>query len=323
MRSRLLPAIPALLLVACTAEPESDGDGQTGTDAGMTEADTGESGDGDGDGDGDGNGDGDGDGEDPTPQNLPTPTGACPTFESGYVPFSPASIDQRTVRLWVGEDPQPGGLLVIYWHAYTSGADEAAFTLSAPVIEAITAAGGVVAAPFAADDVGEFPWFVVNNSDRQDDMLLADEIVACAIEQVGVDPRRIHSSGMSAGGLQTTAFSMARSHYIASSASFSGGTFMQLPFEDASNKFSAMIIHGGDNDIFGGAVNFKTLSTAWFNQLRDNGNFAFMCDHGGGHTIPSGYGSSVANFFFAHPFGTQPSPYAEALPAEFPTDCSL
>ena len=46
-------------------------------------------------------------------------------------------------------------------------------------------------------------------------------------------------------------------------------------------------------------------------------------DHGGGHTVPSGYGASVANFFFAHPFGTEPSPYAEGLPADFPADCSL
>ena len=192
-----------------------------------------------------------------------------------------------------------------------------------PTVDAILASGGVIAAPYKADDVGEYPWFAVSNSPRQDDMLVGDEIVACAIEQLGIDPRRIHATGMSAGGLQTVAYSMARSRYIASSASFSGGEYVELPFEDPDNHFAAMIIHGGDNDLFGGFVNFKALSMVWYNQLIDNGNFAFVCDHGGGHTIPAGYGDDVANFFFAHPFGTEPSPYAEGLPENIPSACSL
>jgi hypothetical protein len=258
----------------------------------------------------------------PSPEDLPTSSGACPSFTSGNATFSPTTIAPRTVRLWAGDNPQPGGMLVIYWHAYGSNPAEAEYTLSTPVIDAILANGGVVAAPYPADDVGEFPWFVVNNSPRPDDMLVGDEIVACAIEQ-GVDPRRIHATGMSAGGLQTVAYTMARSRYIASVTSFSGGAYTNLPFEDPDNHFAAMIVHGGDNDIFGGVVNFKTLSLGWFNQLTDNGNFAFLCDHGGGHTVPSGYGPSVANFFFAHPFGTEPSSYVGGLPSDFPVDCSL
>src|SRR5690606_33172122 len=130
-------------------------------------------------------------------------------------------------------------------------------------------------------------------------------------------------TGMSAGGIQTTAFSMARSRYIASSASSSGGQFTEQPFEDPDNRFAATIIHGGDNHILGGFVNFKAPSASWHNQLIANGNFAFICDHGGGHTIPSGYGNDVINFFFTHPFGTEPSPYQAGLPAEFPGACSL
>ncbi len=318
MRSSLLALVPLACLLACTDDVATDdgsNEGESESVAG-TEAEAGETETGTGDGDGDEPGE-------PSPANLPTPTGACPELTSGNVTFYPADIDFRAVKLWVGDDPQPGGMLVIYWHAFMSAPDEAVFNLSQAVIEAITAAGGIVAAPYPASDVGTFPWFAVNGSDRRDDMLLADEIVACAIEQLGVDPRRIHVTGMSAGGLQTTAFSMARSRYVASAASFSGGAISEVPFEDPNNKFAAMIIHGGDNDIFGGTVNFKTLSTLWYNQLIGNGNFAFICDHGGGHTIPSGYGSSVVNFFFAHPFGTEPSPYAAGLPDSLPADCAL
>ena len=35
------------------------------------------------------------------------------------------------------------------------------------------------------------------------------------------------------------------------------------------------------------------------------------------------YGADVVNFFFAHPYGTQPSPYAAGLPEGLPSDCSL
>jgi hypothetical protein len=320
MRSRLA-LITVLSLGACVADPAVD-DAETGEDASSTAADTETSGDPETTGDGDGDETSDPP-PPPVPENLPTPTGACPSFTTGNVAFSPSATAERTVKLWVGDNPQPGGMLVIYWHAYGSDPIEAEYNLSGPVIDAILDQGGVVAAPYAADDVGEFPWFVVNNSPRPDDMLLGDEIVACALEQVGIDPRRIHSTGMSAGGLQTVAFTMARSRYMASVASFSGGAYTELPFEDPDNHFAAMIIHGGDNDLFGGVVNFKTLSVAWFNQLTDNGNFAFICDHGGGHTLPTGYGGSVANFFYAHPFGTEPSPYVGGLPTGFPADCGL
>ena len=323
MRS-LFPCLAVSLLLAACATP-STSDEETGEESSTDDP---------GDGDGDGpatdtdtapseNGDGDGDAELPAPPQLPTPSGNCPSFTTGNVQLTPDGQPTRTVKLWAPAEPKPGGLLLIYWHAYGSAPDEAAYTLSQPVIDAILAEGGVVAAPYSSDESGEFPWFVVNGSDRDDDMLVADEIVACAMEELGVDPRRLHSSGMSAGGLQTSAFAMARSSYLASVASFSGGVYTPLPFEDPDNPFAAMIIHGGDNDIFGGTVNFKMLSTIWFNQLVDNGNFAFMCDHGGGHTIPANYGADVANFFFAHPYGTTPSPYAAGLPAGIPSDCSL
>jgi predicted esterase len=312
--------VVSCLGLACSEPPPGAGD--TDDDESSTQADTETSENPETSGDGDG----DGDGEAPVPENLPAPSGTCPSFAAGDVTFSPSETLPRTVKLWVGDDPQPGGMLVIYWHAYGSIPNEAEYTLSSAVIGYILDSGGVVAAPYPADDIGEaggFPWFVVNNSPRPDDMLLGDEIVACAIEQVGIDPRRIHATGMSAGGLQTVAYTMARSHYIASVTSFSGGSYTTLPFEDPDNHFAAMIIHGGDNDIFGNLVHFDTLSVAWYNQLVANGNFAFICDHGGGHSIPSGYGPSVANFFFMHPFGTEPSPYAGGLPSGFPPDCSL
>ena len=328
MRLPYLCSSLALISLACATEPAADTSDSDSAAAGEAS---------EGDGDGDeptgetdtepSTGDGDGDSEPPpVPTQLPSAAGPCPQLSTGIHEYNPAGVETRSVRVWAGEpaaEGEPGGMLVFYWHGYGSAPDEAPYTLSQPVVDAITGAGGVVVAPISAPDSGEFPWFVVNASDRQDDMLLADEIVACALETHNIDPRRIHTTGMSAGGIQTSALAMARSRYIASAASFSGGVFAPLEFDDPDNKFAAMIIHGGDNDIFGGFVNFKNLSTIWFNQLVENGNFTFMCDHGGGHNVPPNYGADVVNFFFAHAYGTEPSPYAGELPSDLPSDCSL
>jgi hypothetical protein len=323
MDSRIIASSLVVCLLACTSDAEVD---DAVSDASTADATTDEIGDGDhpGDGDGDHPGDGDGDGDDETgPAELPTPTSACPTLTTGNVQLSPANIDPRTVKVWAPTQPSAGGALVIYWHAYTSNPDEALLGLSPTIIDEITAEGGVVVAPYPAADVGQFPWFAVNGSPRQDDMILADEIVACAVQELDIDPRRIHSVGMSAGGMQTSYFAMARSRYIASVSTYSGGVIGAPAFEDPSNRFAAMIFHGGDSDVFGGAVNFKTLSLAWLNQLHGNGNFAFVCDHGNGHTLPPSPGPSVWAFFQAHPFGTEPSPYQAGLPASLPSYCAL
>ena len=46
---------------------------------------------------------------------------------------------------------------------------------------------------------------------------------ACAMQEVGFDPRKIHSAGYSAGAMHTAYASFRRSSYLASVASYSGG----------------------------------------------------------------------------------------------------
>ena len=130
--------------------------------------------------------------------------------------------------------------------------------------------------------------------------------------------------GMSAGALQTTACSFLRSNYIASVATYSGGTpngfspTMQSP----QNKFAALIFDGGASDRVLG-VDFRAASAAYQARLKAAGHFAARCEHGRGHEIPLDAASSVATFFKAHRFGTSPSPYNNGLPAGFPSYCAL
>ncbi|MBP6631405.1 MAG: hypothetical protein KBG28_00495 [Kofleriaceae bacterium] len=253
---------------------------------------------------------------------VPTPTGTCPTLASGDVTFAPAGMAPRQVRLALDASAVGPGPLLLYWHATGSSTQEAAFALGADQAS-FTAAGGVVAAPTSDPTAGNFEWFIVNQSTRQDDFLLADEIVACLVAAGRVDARHLHSMGMSAGALQTTALSFVRSRYLASVATYSGGLppGVGVPGADSSNRFAAMIFDGGASDtVFG--VDFQAASAAYRANLDAAGHFTIGCDHGGGHSIPQDAAPSVLRFFADHAFATEPSPYAGGLPAGFPTYCA-
>lgn len=251
---------------------------------------------------------------------LPKSTGVCPPIQSGDVTFAPAGVPPRKVKLAL-EQPGKQGPLLLYWHATGSSPAEAAYSLGATQAT-WTSAGGIVAAPYADPTAGQFGWFIVNQSPKLDDFLVADEIVACLVEARRIDPARIHSLGMSAGALQTTALSYLRSSYLASVSTFSGGAVQDLSSltEDPGNKFAALVFHGGATDALFG-VDFQAASESYRSNLSAAGHFAAICDHGKGHTIPRDAAPSVATFFAVHPFGASPSPYASGLPASFPAYC--
>jgi predicted esterase len=252
------------------------------------------------------------------PKALPQPTKPCPKIVEGQVTFLGV-----TVRVWVGNQPvTKKGPLVFYWHGTGTNAMEAVFGLGQKNIDAIKAQGGMVAAPkgptgLTGAQTGGVVW-------RAGDYALADEILACAIQQVGIDPIHIHSMGMSAGGLHTAQMSYTRSGYLASVTTFSGGLIPILPpppSQDPANKLPAMIMHGGDNDTLGG-FSFKASSERYLKDLTDRGQFAFICDHGNGHWLPPGGGDAAWRLFQDHPFGTSPSPYKAGLPSGIPTYCT-
>jgi len=320
------------------ADSDADGDGDTDADAdGDGDADSDADGDGDSDADSDSDADGDGDGDTDAdsdadsdvdssgPSDLPTPTGTCPEFVDGTVTFNPAGIAARDVRIWISEDDAAvsDGPLIFYWHGTGSQPSVATYALGNSTINDVTAMGGIVAAPFHDPAAGTWPWYLTAGT-QEDDLLVADEVVACAIEQVGIDTSHIHSIGMSAGALHTTQMSYRRSSYIASVTTYSGGLIsaaMAPASEDPSNLFAALIFHGGESDVV--VISFQDASENYWQDLTDAGHFAAICNHGNGHSIPTDATASVWQFFQDHPYGRSPSPYADGLPADFPSYCAL
>jgi hypothetical protein len=240
------------------------------------------------------------------------------------------------VRLWVGpKQKNKKGAIFIYWHATSADATSiptAEFETNGILGDAvaeITAEGGVVAAFTTSTGTGalttNFVWYA-------DDFELADVIVACAVKQLNIDTRRIYTGGCSAGGLQAGAMVHYRSSYIAAAMPVSGGTllgrkvvvfgFPAAPFEDPAHIPAVITSHGsrtGDM-VF---VAFADTSADLDNAVAAEGAAAVDCDWGGLHCQPPPEVLAAQwQFLKAHPFGYDPDPYAEGLPASFPRTCT-
>lgn len=257
----------------------------------------------------------------PPAEFVPKATGACPDFAQGKATFTPDGA-ARDVLLWV--DPEKAqamdGPLVFFWHGAGGDPSEAPYALGS-AIDAITAMGGVVAAPYHDPANTQLPWALCLGGNDESDLRVADEVLACAVEKVGVDMRRIHSVGFSAGAMNTEQFAARRSGYLASIVAYSGARLGNVNEQDPDNKYPAMIFYGGPNDQV--IINFADASQKYHDDLTADGHFSFLCNHNKGHTVPSDGRASAWQFLLDHPFGTQPEPYASGLPAGFPSYCTL
>lgn len=230
--------------------------------------------------------------------------------------------------LYAAPKPDVHGPLLFSWHSTLPTPEDAVVWIGQSVIDEIKAKGGVVAAPATGDATAVRPWDNTPMGPRNTDadQKLMDEIVACAVSKAGIDVRRIHATGMSAGGLKTAAVSLLRSGYLASVVVYSGGlTAGDNPTDqDPRNPVAAMVLYGGATDISPvDGINYTDASNRYLDTMRARGSFAFLCNHGGGHNVPNDSQASAWRFFQDHPFGMKPSPYAMQLPSGFLRYCTL
>jgi predicted esterase len=223
---------------------------------------------------------------------------------------------KRNIELYVSDAAKDlDGPLVFFWHGAGGSPTEASYALG-KTIDAIKALGGIVAAPYHDPGSGQLPWFLALGGTKEDDLFVADEILACAIEKVGIDKRHIHSVGFSAGAMQTEQFAARRSGYLASIVAYSGARLGVPVVQDESNKYAAMLFHGGASDQV--IINFQTSTKTYYEDLTMEGHFAFACNHDKGHTVPSDGRNAAWQFLQDHPFGVSPEPYEKGLPMGFP-----
>jgi hypothetical protein len=260
-----------------------------------------------------------------TPTMLPQVQGTCPTVAAS------TTVQQLTyagepVSVWAPSPlPSKPGPLVMFWFETGGSANDATWQFGE--ISEVNAAGGTVVAFGASNmqgtNTGDLVWYT-------GDFNTADQVVACGIQQHLVDPTRIYALGASAGGLQTTWMSYARSGYLAAVATISGGLTGEDGFyldpttmpQDPSNVPAALVNHGAEGlDVV--AIDFAVASSAWEQDIAMKHGFSIDCNTGGGHV--SGTPQicpGIWQFFQDHPFKVVDD-YTSGLPSVFPSDCQI
>ena len=253
-----------------------------------------------------------------TPTMLPTVSGTCPTIPVGASQTS-LTFNGEPVDVWTGDG---GGPLVMFWFETAGSPTDVENQFGTTEIAAVTAAGGMVAS-FAKStgtgtNTGDAVWYT-------GDFVTADQVVACAIQQLHIDTQRIFTTGASAGGLQSAWLSYARSGYIAAAAALSGGILAGLTpttLQDPTNVPSVMAVHGAEGvDVV--VVDFAVASANWEADINTKGGFSIDCNTGGGHVSgPPQILPGMWQFFVDHPFKVSPQPYPP-IPGVYPSYCVI
>jgi hypothetical protein len=247
---------------------------------------------------------------------IPDISGACPDFKAGT---STVTVMGSTATVIAGAKKEGTGSLLFYWYG-TGKLGDVSF-LPQAIKDDISAQGGITFAlnqskTTGGDCSGTGTWGI-------DDMKVADQVVACAVKNYGINPKRIYATGCSAGGLMTGCFGIMRSNYIAAVAPNSGGvTIGYGKLQDPMRVPNAITMNGGTGDNV--IVNFGNTSEGYDNYILHYGGFAVNCIHSMGHCgAPAALYQSAWQFMKDHPFGTKPSPYANGLPSGFNSTCKI
>jgi len=241
-------------------------------------------------------------------------TAECPEFRNGTISFMGLS----GITLQAGAKAAgPTAPMIFYWHGTGSFAGEYAGSAAA-VHRGAMAEGGVLIS-FQGTTGGDFSSGTAIFG--AGDWDLADQLFACAVKNHNVDPRRVFSTGCSAGGLFATAMAATRSAYIAAVAPNSGGFTFPQRFATMWTP-ALMTIHGAPGvDVVG--IDFSESSKTADDAFKMRGGFVINCNHGGRHCGGGSLSPDIWEFFKAHPYGTKPSPWASALPAGFDSSCKI
>ena len=184
-------------------------------------------------------------------------------------------------------------------------------------------------------------WWVHAVDDANIEARLFDEVLACLDHLYGVDWNHVHTVGFSMGGFVADMLGTIRGEVVASIVTYSGAygcnsantagsmldSVIDWPEHSVENKYAQLFAHGGTPDVYNiilEVLHFDQYSRNDVAFLNARGHDAVICDHGGGHTVPSDLqGNRVLEFFAAHPKDGAGSPWSSGLPSGFPTCCTF
>jgi predicted esterase len=249
-----------------------------------------------------------------TEPTIPPINGECPVFQNGTVMVA----GHKGVQLTVGAAGKMGAVY-FFWHG-TGGNAAQVSMVPASVRNEVISSGGIIASFNGNQSSGAAGDCSGTGAHNIADFNAADQIVACAVKNHGVDPRRIYTTGCSAGGLQSGCMAQLRSSYIAASAPNSGGVVFSQKWQNAG-KPAIFTMHGGSSDMVG--VSFADTSAMLDMSAKQHGSFVVNCNHGGGHCgAPAALYQASWLFMKDHPYGAD-SPWKNGIPAGVPDYCKI
>lgn len=242
--------------------------------------------------------------------------GECPDLsDSGNVSLTSNGVE-RTVKLFLPESGAEGAPVLFEWYPLGSSAGQIASYLD--LRQYADETGSVVVVP-TSESSNAFEWGFWNGGEN--DLALYDDLRTCLSTELKVDLGRISANGMSAGGLWTSYLGDHRGDTLATILAFSGGTDdSTFPYVAAAGAFPALLVHGGESDIYADTVNFRDATLDLAEHLDADGHLVIVCDHGGGHVIPAEGIDMMLSWLPAHTFG-EASPFATEL-GDLPQYCS-
>ena len=267
--------------------------------------------------------------------------GVCPSLRPGANAIL-STGHARSFLIVAPTDLKPDELLptVFLWHWLGGSADE--FLRKGEVQAAVDSQRFLAIIPEAKSDMlFKWPFNVTDKPARQEEEYkFFDDMLSCVSAQFNVNSNCVSTAGVSAGALFTDQLVGARSQYLASGISLSGGVgdgssgSLVKSWTPPTHKVPMMVLWGGLLDICI-VINFQTGSKHLEEALQKDGSFFLECIHNCRHgepplTAPAGLSkyASIWRFFFDHPYWLDAgdSPYkTSGIPkdAGYPSWCGI
>ncbi len=248
------------------------------------------------------------------------PSGDCPKFKTGGdQSMTVDGVDREIVAYWPKQPDGPVGLMFA-WHGLGDSADNFSDALD---LETLARQNNMlVVAPYSLNPL-LVTWDYLSGGGN--DLLLVDDVRACADQAFDLDLNRVVSTGFSFGALWTTFLTMERSDVFSGTLTFSGGTgpAVGMSYSTPATAIPVLVAWGGEDDGYDAGmiqVNFEETSLDFAEGLEGDGHTVVRCDHGLGHSLPFDWDVAVTEFLFVQSFGT-PSPVGPTALDTLPDWC--
>jgi hypothetical protein len=244
----------------------------------------------------------------------------------------------RKFAVAVPDNLQPNEVLPVIFLWYWLKGSVNDFYTQGDVQNAVNNQRFLAVIPEAKGDISIWNWpFSIIDSDarQQEEYTFFDDMLTCVAAQFNVNLSCVSTAGVSAGALFTDQLIGARSDYLASFMSLSGGVGgVVKPYASPAPPHSApgFVLWGGPNDSCV-VINFQQASQTLEQSLVADCDFVVECIHNCGHGVPpfdpdagSSAFAGLWQFALDHPYwlpaGT--SPYTtRGLPSSLPSWCAI